>query len=594
MLYPVENEIRQVKSLDGIWRFKKENRMEEGFEEKWYEKPLTNFIDMPVPASYNDITTDKELRDHVGWVWYETDAVIPRAWTKEQRIVIRFGSVTQHAVVYLNGQEIARHKGGFLPFEAEITDKVHVGKNRLTVAVSNLLDWSCIPSGEYKFVQNWLYPKGHWEQEYFFDFFNYSGIHRPVRLYTTPLSYISDVTVKTDINGNDGVVSYQIETAGADPKKPVHVVVRDEQGNEVAQSEGKEGSITIKDAHLWEPGASYLYQMEVICADEAAEDSDHYTLPFGVRTIEVTEKEFKINGKRFYFKGFGKHEDSDIRGKGLDLALNARDAELLKWIGANSFRTSHYPYSEEMMQLADRQGFVIIDEVPAVGMNLFIPNAPDVFTPERVNEKTLEHHTMVLKELYQRDKNHPCVVMWSVTNEPHSSEDSALPYFTAVVNQIRSLDNTRPVTGVMCVDVKEDKISQLFDVVCINRYFSWYLCTGKVETIYPMMKKDLEDWYEKYHKPIIITEYGADTIAGMHKLPEVIFSEEYQTTYLEENNRAIDSCDFVAGEQIWAFADFMTSFGLRRIDGNKKGIFTRQRQPKAAAFVIRKRWTQEK
>ena len=108
-----------------------------------------------------------------------------------------------------------------------------------------------------------------------------------------------------------------------------------------------------------------------------------------------------------------------------------------------------------------------------------------------------------------------------------------------------------------------------------------------------MMKKDLEDWHAKYHKPVIVTEYGADKIAGMHKLPEVIFSEEYQVTYLEENNRAMDSCDFVAGEHIWAFADLMTSFGLRRIDGNKKGIFTRQRQPKAAAFAIRKRWLEK-
>ena len=83
MLYPIENEIRQVKSLDGIWRFKKDNQMEQGFEEKWYEKPLKGFSDMPVPASYNDITTDKELRDHVGWVWYETDAVIPRSWMKD-------------------------------------------------------------------------------------------------------------------------------------------------------------------------------------------------------------------------------------------------------------------------------------------------------------------------------------------------------------------------------------------------------------------------------------------------------------------------------------------------------------------------------
>lgn len=274
-------------------------------------------------------------------------------------------------------------------------------------------------------------------------------------------------------------------------------------------------------------------------------------------------------------------------------ALNVRDADAVKVEGAKLIPYSHLPYSEEMMQLADRQGFVIIDEVPAVGMNMFMPGAPAIFTKERVNEKTLEHHKTVLKELYQRDKNHPCVVMWSVTNEPNSSEENALPYFTEVVKQIRSLDDTRPVTGVMSVDVQEDKISQLFDVICINRYFAWYLQTGRIETIYPMMKKDLEDWHAKYHKPVIVTEYGADTIAGMHKLPEVIFSEEYQVTYLEENNRAMDSCDFVAGEHIWAFADFMTSFGLRRIDGNKKGIFTRQRQPKAAAFAIRKRWLEK-
>ena len=149
--------------------------------------------------------------------------------------MIRFGSVTQHAVVYFNGEEIVRHKGGFLPFEADITDKVHEGKNRLTVAVSNLLDWSCIPSGEYKFVKNWLYPEGHWEQEYFFDFFNYSGIHRPVRLYTTPLSYVSDVTVKTDIDGADGKVSYKIETSGKESSETVHVVIRDAQGKAVAR-----------------------------------------------------------------------------------------------------------------------------------------------------------------------------------------------------------------------------------------------------------------------------------------------------------------------------------------------------------------------
>ena len=115
-------------------------------------------------------------------------------------------------------------------------------------------------------------------------------------------------------------------------------------------------------------------------------------------------------------------------------------------------------------------------------MNLFIPNAPDVFTPERVNEKTLEHHKTVLRELYQRDKNHPCVVMWSVTNEPHSSEESARTYFTEVVKQIRSLDDTRPVTGIMCVDVQEDKdLSVVLMLSASTVIFAWYLQTGRTE-----------------------------------------------------------------------------------------------------------------
>jgi len=178
----------------------------------------------------------------------------------------------------------------------------------------------------------------------------------------------------------------------------------------------------------------------------------------------------------------------------------------------------------------------------------------------------------------------------SVTNEPHSSEEASRNYFEEVTKYIRKLDSERPITRTMNVDVEDDKISQFFDVICINRYFGWYVGAGKIERIYPSLKADLVKWHEKYGKPVIVTEYGADTIAGLHKLPEVIFSEEYQKRCIEENNKAMDECDFVIGEHIWAFADFMTTFGLKRVDGNKKGIFTRERQPKTAAFTIRERW----
>jgi len=579
MLYPIENEIRQVKNLNGIWKFRKEERLHQGIDEKWYEKPLTDFIEMPVPASYNDITTDKELRDHVGFVWYEREFAIPYDWTNK-RMVLRFGSVTHHAVVYINGKEITRHKGGFLPFEAELSEYVKPGQNRLTVTVSNMLDHTCLPFGLIKDANPAYYPEGEKEQVYEFDFFNYSGIHRPVKIYTTPKTYIKDVTVKTDIIGDDGVVHYDVGIEG--DTDSIEIMLFDEEGTEVARANGQTGKLVIENAHLWEVRDSYLYQLDIRAGE------DHYTLPIGIRTVSVTEKELLINGKSVYLKGFGKHEDSDIKGKGLDEALNVRDFELLKWIGANSIRTSHYPYSEEIMQMADRQGFLVIDEVPAVGMNFWKNTV--VFEEGLADKETLVHHKEVLSALYERDKNHPCVIMWSVSNEAQTQDANALKYFTEVAAHMRALDSTRPIANVTDHSAKSDTVAHLFDVVCVNRYYSWYYDLANLKSIYPRLTSEFRAWHEKVKKPVMLTEYGADTIAGNHKLPETIFSEEYQIEYYKENNRALDDCDFVIGEHPWAFADFMTSAGLRRFDGNKKGIFTRQRQPKSVAFMIRDRW----
>lgn len=579
MLYPIENEIRQIKNLSGIWKFRKEDRYNQGVDEKWYEKPLIDYIEMPVPASYNDITTDKILRDHVGWVWYEREFSIPYDWM-EKRMVLRFGSVTHHAVVYINGKEVTRNKGGFLPFEAELNAYVKAGQNRVTVAVSNMLDHDCLPFGLIKDANPAYFPEGTKKQVYAFDFFNYSGIHRPVRIYTTPEAYIKDATVVTDISGNDGIVEYSVVVEGNQGE--VEVSLLDEDGLLVAKSGSAEGKLVVQDAHFWDVRASYLYQLDITAGE------DHYTLPIGIRTVKVTETQLLVNGKPVYLKGFGKHEESDIRGKGMDEALNVRDFELLKWIGANSFRTSHYPYSEELMQMADRQGFLVIDEVPAVGMNFWKNTV--VFEDGLADKETLKHHKEVLTALYERDKNHPCVIMWSVSNEAQTQDANALAYFTEIAAHMRALDNTRPLANVTDNTADVDTVAHLFDVVCLNRYYSWYYDLGNLKSIYPRLTSEFKAWHEKVHKPIMISEYGADTIAGNHKLPETIFSEEYQIEYYKENNRALDACDFVIGEHPWAFADFMTSAGLKRFDGNKKGIFTRQRQPKSVAFKIRERW----
>lgn len=598
MLYPIENAVREVKNLSGIWNFKVDHE-NKGFTECWYAAPLQDTMPMAVPASYNDVVTEAEIRDHIGWVWYETESILPASWRKK-RVVLRIGSATHHGVVWVDGVEVARHKGGYLPFEAEITELVQDAPgtpHRITIAVSNELDWTCIPSGEIIAKDNTeLYPEGYRVQETYFDFYNYSGLHRPVKLYATPVNHIQDVTVNTEIQFKgitkeavNAKVCWQVKCSA--PGEQVRVCVKDAQGNLAAEACDQaddqgfaEGTMTVSAPILWQPGKGYLYQLQT----ETAEDC--YTLPFGIRSVRVEGNSFLINEKPFYFKGFGKHEDSDIRGKGLDEALNIRDFNLLKWIGANSFRTSHYPYSEELMQLADREGMVLIDEVPAVGMCFW--SDKKVFVPERVSNETLAHHLQMLEDMYDRDKNHPCVVMWSVANEAATNEDAALSYFTKVIDTMRRLDDTRPVTIVHTVGAAEDKVSQLVDVICINRYMGWYSDHGQVSLIPKQLERDLRMWYDKYQKPLIVTEFGADTIAGYHKMPPVAFTEEFQKAFLQAFCETFDKCDFVIGEHVWAFADFATKQGLTRVDGNKKGVFTRQRQPKMAAYYLQERWTQ--
>src|SRR5437588_11255743 len=412
MLYPIMTTSRELVDLNGIWNFKLDHGT--GFEEKWFGRPLQQAIPMPVPASYNDLYEGAEFRDHIGWGWYEREIFFSDHFFA-QRIVLRFGSVTHEARVYLNGQLVVEHQGGFTPFEAEINAFASPGKNRLTVAVNNIVNYTTLPVGNYQ--EEDVPGRGKVVTDTpNFDFFNYAGIQRPVKLYTTPKTYIRDITMTTEVDGQHARVGYIIETGG---DAEVRVSIQDETGETVASSTGATGQLTIKDVHLWQPLHAYLYT----CAVELWKDGqgiDTYEQPFGVRTVAVKEGKFLINGKPFYFKGFGRHEDSHIHGRGLDEVLNVKDLNLFKWTGANSFRTSHYPYSEELMRLADREGFVVIDEVSAGGLRLnFMALLSGGGRSHKTWEElgTKEHHAQLIRELIARDKNHAYVLMCSIVNE---------------------------------------------------------------------------------------------------------------------------------------------------------------------------------
>ena len=415
-----------------------------------------------------------------------------------------------------------------------------------------------------------------------FDFFNYAGINRPVRIYTTPKAYIKDVTLVTDIRGTDGIVNYQVKTSDTDGQEVV-LQILDANGNEVAQAKGTSGEIVILDAKLWEPypGTPYLYTAAVTFGD------DYYEEPFGVRTVRVEGTSFLINRKPFYFKGFGKHEDSAFHGRGMDVCLDVKDVNLIHWLHANSFRTSHYPYAEEMYRLCDREGIVIIDEVPAVGIGAGAGINPYETFPIR------EHHEQVIKDMIARDKNHPSVVMWSLGNEPDTENfpESAYEYWHSLYELAHETDpSDRPVTLVCCQNnYEKDIVTRSMDVVCINRYYGWYNLSGDLDAACYGLNLELDFW-ESQNKPVMITEYGADAVAGIHECVPEMFSEEFQVEFYKRQNAQFDKRKFFIGEHVWNFADFATVQGCMRVDGNKKGLFTRERRPKMAAHYFKERW----
>ncbi len=593
MLYPIQTDSRALMDLSGIWDFQLDNG--QAFEEKWFERPLPAPTTMPVPSSYNDLKEGIAHKEHYGWAFYQRKISVP-AFLRDQRLVLRMAAVTHAAKVYLNGKLLCEHKGGFLPFEVEIGPFLRDNDNLLTIAVDNRIDHSTLPVGSEN-GQSLLggsaaanakprnFPN--------FDFFNYCGITRPVKLYTTPKSYIRDLSICSRVENGAALLDYSVDTVGSGE---VHVELWDENGQKVAEAHGKDGALRIDEPHLWGPLKPYLYEARVSFGE------DRYTLPYGVRTVKVQGGKFFINDKPFYFKGYGKHEDTYPAGRGLNEPMNVKDISLMKWQGANSFRTSHYPYSEEMMRLCDREGIVVIDEVPAVGVHLNFGgganfrNGKPVGTfdpPEEGGIRTLPHHKDVIRDLIDRDKNHACVVMWSLANESDSGAPGAYEYFKPLYDLARSEDpQHRPCTivSVQMANFKEDCTLRLSDVICLNRYYGWYVSGGDLEAAKGLMEQEMAFW-DSLGKPFMFTEYGADTVCGLHDTTPVMFTEEYQVEYYKMNHEVMDKLKNLVGEQVWNFADFATSQGIMRVQGNKKGIFTRDRKPKLCAHYLRNRWT---
>jgi beta-glucuronidase len=572
MLYSQSNPYRQSIDLSGIWDFRFDPD-KCGAAAGW-ANGLKDARPIAVPASWNDQFEDG--RDYLSDAWYQTRFDLPLGFeAAHQQIRLRFGSVNYITEAWLNGVRLGLHEGGHLPFEFDVTTHLRCEGNTLVVRVNGELAFDRVPPGniapELTAAKEENFPAVS------FDFFPFCGIHRPVLLYAIPRDALDDVTVTTDIADARGIIRVRVARTTRD--SAVRATLIGYGANISAETFSDEIELNVPNASLWSCESPNLYDLTIELARGGAV-IDRYALAIGIRTIRATSDALLLNGKPVYLKGFGRHEDFAINGRGLTPAVNIKDFALMKWINANSFRTSHYPYSEQQMDLADRLGILVIDETPAVGL----------FFAEEGLARRLELCRKMTCDLIARDKNHPCVIAWSIANEPNSAHPNAKAFFHKLYELARSLDATRPVTLVSYNGVQEEAFD-FMDLLCLNRYYGWYNHVGQIEAGAAKLSQELDAMYNKWHKPLILTEFGADTIPGHHAQPPEMFTEEYQVEMLTCDIQVLRSKSFVVGEHVWNMCDFKTAQGVRRVNGmNYKGVFTRDRRPKMAAHRLRELW----
>src|SRR5215475_2794764 len=489
-LYPQQNAHRSICDLSGLWSFQLDPQ-EAGEKEGWF-RGLPAPRSIAVPASWNEQFED--TRDYLGVAWYLRRITVPPAW-RGQTIMLRFGSATYAAKVWINGNEVGGHLGGHLPFEFDISALASWdGPTTIAVQVENKLSPTRVPpSATNPELTANTFP------DVTYDFFPYCGLDRPALLYSLPPLHIADVTVVTSIDAGNGVIDATVAASDTWSGRGA-LQLETDAGTLAADLTFKNGtaqaSIRVGKARLWSPDDPFLYPLSITLGNG---DSvrDAYTLDVGIRTVEVRGDRLLLNGRPIQLRGFGRHEDFPVHGRGLDLPVLVRDHALLKWIGANSYRTSHYPYSDEAMQLADREGFLVIDEIPAVGL-LFDDGAAAA-------EERLATCKQQIAELVARDKNHPCVIMWSLANEPKPNApadgSNRRPlFFTELFDHARTLDRTRPM--ILVAEQRFDRAwLALTDVVAVNRYHGWYFLPGQIAKGIEQLARELDELHAATGKP---------------------------------------------------------------------------------------------
>ena len=507
---------------------------------------------LDVPGDWN--SQRDTLFFYEGTVWYKRSFdYTPKPGTRQ---ILYFGGANYESIVYLNGEKLGMHTGGFTPFAFEVTGKLKPKDNFVVVKVDNKRRRDGVPT-----VNT--------------DWWNYGGITRSVSLVEVPETYIHDYFVQLK-KGSLNTVSGWVRLNGPGAAQKVTVSIPEVNASVTVTTDASgyaalEFPVTVTP---WSPENPKLYDVSI----SAATDTVHESI--GFRTIETRGTDILLNGKPIFLRGVSVHEEAPFRA---GRAFSTEDARtLLGWakeMGCNFVRLAHYPHNENMLREADRMGLLVWSESPVY------------WTIEWGNQGTFENASNQVAESVARDKNRASIILWSVANEtPVSAPRTA--FLTKLVEQIRAQDSTRLLTAAMehhsegATDktnpvVINDPLGAVLDVLGCNEYLGWY--DGLPE------KADITTWTVGYQKPLIMSEFGADALYGMHGDRMARFTEEYQENVFQHTVKMLARVPNLRGTSPWVLMDFRSprrSLPVIQDYFNRKGLVSVHGEKKKGFFVM--------
>jgi len=543
---------RRQTDLQGCWSFCPDPD-DAGIAEEWYQRFPARAHPMWVPGVWN---TSRAYLNYQGVGWYRTRFSTASC----AAALVRFAAVTQQTNVWLDGEPLGEHYGGFLPFAFPIPAPAP-GEHELVVRVDNTHDLtSTIPSAN-------------------LDWFPYGGIHRPVWVeelagpgYVTSLRLTPAVTqgratlrVRAELSNVGDRPIYEPWTLSLDsqPLKGGHLRL------EPGETQVLLFAVNVPDARLWSPDDPQLY---TACLAFAGDDALDRT---GFRCLEISGSDLLLNGERLRIRGVNRHEDHPDWGFALPEHLMLRDLELVADLGANSIRGAHYPNDQRLLDMCDERGILFIEEIPLWG-----------FTREQMAVDVIANRASAMVwAMIERDSSHPCIWAWSVLNECATDTPEGRLVVERLIDTAREADPTRPVTYATDRPLR-DVCLDLVDVVCVNAYPGWYVHDITWPELLDRVRAKIGA------KPMVVTEFGAGGIYGCHALEDgAIWSEEYQRRVVAEAAVYLAERPDLAGFYVWQLHDTRSSGGeraLRRPRGyNNKGLVDEYRRPKLAYYALR-------